>query len=354
MDKLKKIRELLVSLNADAAVLTSFPSRIYFSGFKGSDGCVFITKDEQYIITDSRYTLQVYDEAKDFTLISGYESNFELLLPIIKKCNISKVAFENNDMTVSRFELLKETLNCCEFINLDNRLTTIRRTKTRNEVKSISEALKLSEYALEQTVQKIKEGMTEVQVAAILESYMRSGGAEKLAFETVCVSGARSALPHGAATDKKLEKGDFLTLDFGCVIDGYCSDITRTFVVGNPSELQKEIYDTVLSAHLYAEKMISPGVRCSEADEFARKIIISKGYGINFGHSLGHGVGIQVHELPNLSPRSDSVLTAGDVVTVEPGIYIEDLGGVRIEDMVYISEDKPEILTNFTKELIII
>jgi len=352
MNNIDKLRQFLKKENCDAAILTSGPSRLYFSGFKGTDGYLFITAEEQYIITDSRYTIQVYEETKDFTLLSGADSNFDLISSIVKKNEIKSIAFEDSDVTVSKFNSIKTALPSCEFIEIGNKLTEIRRKKSEYELNKISDALKLSEYALRKTLENISKGMTEVQIAAILESYMRSGGAEKLAFDTVCVSGARSALPHGAATEKTIENGDFLTLDFGCVIDGYCSDITRTFIVGNPTEMHKEIYNTVLNAQLYAESMIKPGVTAKEADAYARNIISQKGYGVNFGHSLGHGVGIEIHELPNVSPRSNSALTAGDVITVEPGIYIENFGGVRIEDMMYIGEKETYILTTFTKELI--
>ena len=354
MEKIEKLRCLLSQLNCDAAILTSYPSILYFSGFNSEDGYLFITKDEQYVITDSRYTLQVKEQSKEFTHINGSCADFELISPIVEKCNIKSIAFENKSLTVANFEQIKKSATKCDFIPLDNRITEIRRTKTEKEVNGIISALQLSEYALEKTINEIHSGMTEVQVAAILESYMRSGGAEKLAFDTVCASGYRSALPHGIATNKVLENGDFLTLDFGCVIDGYCSDITRTFAIGTVSDLQKEIYDTVLKAQLRAEKMITPGTPASNADAYARDLINKKGYGINFGHSLGHGVGIQIHELPNLSPRSNAILSKGDIITIEPGIYIENFGGVRIEDMAYVGENDITILTKFPKELIVL
>ena len=354
MDKIRKLRELLLTLDCDAALLTSFPSRLYFSSFSGGDGYLFITKNSCYIVTDSRYTLQVHQESKSFALIEGADTNYELLKPITEKEDIKKIAFEDCEITVSSFNLLKTALPDAKFKPLGNMLREIRRTKNAVELKKIKASLALSEYALSKTLEKISAGMSETEVAAILEGYMRSEGAEKTSFDTICASGIRSALPHGMASGKIIEKGDFLTLDFGCVLDGYCSDITRTFVIGSITDYQKEIYSIVLKAQLQAEKVIVSGILAKEADATARNIINSHGYGKKFGHSLGHGVGLEIHELPNLSPRSTATLCPGDVVTVEPGIYIENFGGVRIEDMVYIGEKNAEILTKFPKELIII
>lgn len=354
MDRIENLRKLLDKLNCDAALLTSFPSLFYFSGFTSCDAYLLVTKSEQYIITDSRYTLQVKAECGNFSLIDGSNSNFELIKPIIVKENIRNIAFEDLDLTVSKYGLLTNSVGEIALTPLKNSITELRRKKSKAEIKKIAEALRLSEYALTQTISKIKVGMTEVEVASILESKMRSCGASKTSFDTICASGTRSALPHGAASDKPIENGDFLTLDFGCVLDGYCSDITRTFIVGIANEKQIEIYNTVLKAQTESERIICSGLSCKDADNTARKVINAAGYGKNFGHSLGHGVGIEIHELPSLSPRSEAVLSHGDIVTVEPGIYVEGFGGVRIEDMVYIEDDKTEILTKFPKKLTIL
>ncbi len=354
MGRIESLRQKMKKSGCDGAILTSFPTIFYFSGFTSGDAYLFITQESLYIVTDSRYTLQANEQCKVFTLIDGACTNYNLLKPIIEKENVKTIFFEDEDVSVSSFNLLKETLTQNEFVPLKNGITEIRRTKSTDEVQKIKASLKLSEYALSKTLEKISPGMSEVEVAAILESYMRREGAEKTSFDTICASGVRSAYPHGTATNKKIMKGDFLTIDFGCILNGYCSDITRTFVIGNASKKQKEIYNTVLSAQLAAEKFIKSGVLAKDADSVARNVINSKGYGKNFGHSLGHGVGIEIHELPNLSPKSQSILSKGDIVTIEPGIYIEDFGGVRIEDMVYINDFGAEILTKFPKELVIL
>lgn len=353
MKRLEKLRNYLKSINCDSALLTSFPSIFYYSGFTSEDAYLYITQNEQYIITDTRYTIQAKLESPAFTLVDGYSSVYEFIKPLAEKENIKSVAFEDLHLTVSAYNLLKESTTFSEYLPLKTKITQLRRKKDLDEIKKISNALKVAENALENTIPYIKPGKTEIEIAAILESNMRKLGAEKTSFSTICASGVRGALPHGSASQKVIENGEMITLDFGCIFEGYCSDITRTFSVGTPSDKQKEIYNTVLAAQLEAEKILKSGLSCKDADFAARSVIEKSGYGKNFGHSLGHGVGIEIHELPNLSPRSETVLAAGDVVTVEPGIYVESFGGVRIEDMVVIGDDKIEILTEFTKELLI-
>lgn len=354
MDKLSKLKILLKEKGASAALLTSNPSLIYFSGFTGGDAYLFITETAQYIITDSRYTIQAKNECKHFSVVNGSCVDFSLIKPLAEKEDIKYIAFEDTEMSVNCFNSLKNAFSKAEYIPLSDSIRVIRRNKSSEEIKKITDSLRLSEYALYKTVPQIKAGMSEVAVAAILESIMRSEGAEKTSFDTICASGIRSALPHGTASKKIIETGDFLTLDFGCILDGYCSDITRTFVIGKAKEKQRIIYETVLNAQLEAEKILKPEINAADADNAARQIITKAGFGLNFGHSLGHGVGLEIHELPNLSPKSQAVLSNGDIVTVEPGIYIENYGGVRIEDMVCITENKSEILTKYPKELTII
>ena len=206
--------------------------------------------------------------------------------------------------------------------------------------------------AFEYILGRIKEGVTEREIALDLEFFMKKQGATALSFDTISASGIRSAMPHGIATDKKIENGDFLTLDFGCVFEGYCSDMTRTVVVGKANDKQKEIYNTVLKAQTTAIDAIKAGMKCSEVDGVARKIITAAGYGENFGHSLGHSVGIEIHENPSFSPKSNAVVQNGNVITVEPGIYIDGFGGVRIEDLIVVQNGKAVNLTSSPKELI--
>ena len=237
---------------------------------------------------------------------------------------------------------------------MQEKINAPRRNKDADEIKKITDAERLGDEAFSYVLNKIKAGVTEKEIAFELEFFMRKHGAAGLSFETISASGKRGAMPHGVASDKVIENGDLLTLDFGCVLDGYCSDVTRTVAIGNVSDWQKEIYDVVLKAQKSALAELAAGKKCSEADAVARDIIKSAGYGANFGHSLGHSVGIEIHESPNLSPKSTDTVENGNVLTVEPGIYIDGMGGVRIEDVAAIVDGKAINITHSPKELIIL
>lgn len=229
-----------------------------------------------------------------------------------------------------------------------------REIKDEEEIAKIRAAEKLGDEAFSYVLNFIKPGISELDVAFELEFFMRKNGASGLSFDTIAASGIRSAMPHGVASEKIIEKGDLLTLDFGCVLDGYCSDMTRTVAVGSIDSKGKEIYETVLAAQKAGLEYIAKGKVCSGADAAARKVITEAGYGKNFGHALGHSVGIEIHESPTLSPKCDKILVPGNVVTVEPGIYIENFVGVRIEDLVLITDSGVENFTHSEKELIIV
>ncbi|MBO4896995.1 MAG: aminopeptidase P family protein [Clostridia bacterium] len=350
MSNLDKARKLINKTGADALLVTSHENRFYLSGFYGTAGYLLITKESAYLITDSRYTLQAKEQAKDFHVITKAETDFS---PIAETAeNIKSLLYEDTRMSVFTFSALKDALPKTELLPCGEKISHLRRSKTPAEVKKIKAALSLAESAFLYVLPKLHEGMKECEAAAEIENFMRRGGALKPSFDTICASGMFSAMPHHTASDKEIQKGDFLVMDYGCILDGYCSDITRTVVIGKADARQKEIYETVLKAQAKAEKEIAPDKRAADIDKTARDLIDSAGYGKNFTHSLGHGVGIEIHEFPNLSPKSEAVLGEGDIVTIEPGIYIEDFGGVRIEDMAYIGENRAEILTTLTKELI--
>ena len=237
---------------------------------------------------------------------------------------------------------------------MDEAVNELRRAKNQQEKEKILAAQAIAEKAFDHALGLIREGVTEREVALTLDFFMLRNGAEAVSFETIAVSGKNSSMPHGVPSNKKIEKGDFLTLDFGAVVDGYHSDMTRTVAIGEVSSKQAEIYETVLKAQLASLETLRAGVSCKEADAAARDIIVSAGYGEFFGHGTGHGVGIEIHEQPRLSPKSSQTLIAGDVVTVEPGIYLPGEFGVRIEDMAFITENGFENLTKSPKSLIII
>ena len=352
MTQIEKVRELLEKLNTDAALVTSDANRFYLSGFYGTAGYLLITKQSAYLITDSRYTSQAAIQAKDFEVICKAETDFSPVFAAAERENIKSIAYEDTEISVYLFSVLKKALPDTEFLPLGQQLSELRRFKSTDEVKKIKAALHLAESAFTHVLSKLHVGMKECEAAAEIENYMRRGGALKPSFDTICASGAYSAMPHHTASDKPLKKGDFLVMDYGCVLDGYCSDITRTVVIGKASERQREVYSAVLGAQREAERFIAPGKLAADIDKTARNVIAAAGFGKHFTHSLGHGVGIKIHESPTLSPSSKATLKAGDIVTIEPGIYIDGFGGVRIEDMAYIGNADAEILTTLPRELI--
>ena len=345
MARIDKIRGLLA--DDEGVIISGFPNIFYYSGFTSEDAFLVITKDRQILATDFRYIVQAKNEAPDFEIYDVGKGTDKLFNGI--KENI--FGFEEDVVTVSEFAKLQHYTK--KLVPMSKKISLPRRVKDRQEIEKIAKAEELAKDALSHTLSSIKIGVSEREIARELEFYMLKNGAKKTSFETIVASGVRSAMPHGVASDKKIEAGDFVTIDFGCVLDGYCSDMTRTFVMSKADTRQKEIYETVLKAQLSAISAIELGKSCAEIDKAARDIIKDAGYGENFGHSLGHSVGIEIHESPNFSPKSTDMLENGNVITVEPGIYIDGFGGVRIEDVVVIGE-KTQNLTNFTKELMII
>ncbi|MCX7715131.1 MAG: aminopeptidase P family protein [Clostridia bacterium] len=333
-----------------AALITGKPNIFYYSGFTSEDAVLIISHDRAMLVTDSRYTIQAKQQSPSFQMRDvkeGWETIFQ-------DVSQTEILYEQEHLTVSRFEKFKNLLPKKEFVWGSKLLDSLRMCKDSGEAAKIREAERLGDEAFSHILKFIKAGKTEKEIAFELEFFMRKNGASGLSFEIIVASGVRSSMPHGVATDKTVEKGDFVTLDFGCVFEGYCSDMTRTVVVGECSDRQKEIYQTVLHTQTEIVSMLEKGKLCADIDKAARDIIASAGFGEYFRHGLGHGVGIEIHEMPFLSSKSDVILEAGHVVTVEPGIYIEGFGGVRIEDLVLICDEKTENLTHSSKELLII
>lgn len=348
----KRIEKLLNSIHDDEAVLiSSYPNIFYYSSFTSPDAFLLISHDKKYIVTDSRYTIQAKKQSPEFILYDIKEG-FEKLFSKIPE---NVIGYEEDNLSVKQYKGFKKKAgNLKEFTPMQKNIEKPRRIKDSFEIQKIQEAQKIGDEAFSYILERIKVGITEREVALDLEFFMKRHGASSLSFETIAASGKRSAMPHGVASDKVIDKGDFLTLDFGCVYEGYCSDMTRTVVLGNPTTRQKEIYNIVLSAQKTGLLAIAEGRKCLEVDKAARKIIEDAGYGESFGHGLGHGVGIEIHEMPSLSPKCNDIIRNGNILTVEPGIYIEEFGGVRIEDLVAVEDGKVRNLTNSTKELIII
>ena len=351
--KLEKLRTALEEQGVDALLITNGHSRRYMTGFTGTAGVALVSKTDAVFITDFRYTEQAASQIKDFRIVQHKQTLIEELAVQVKELGIQKLGFEKDDVTYSSYELYKKAIQA-DLVPLSGLVEKIRLIKTDEEISIIKAACRIADEAYEHIVTYIKPGMTEIEVSNELEFFMRKRGATSSSFDIIVASGVRSALPHGVATDKVIEVGDFVTLDFGALYNGYISDTTRTVAIGEPSEQLKEIYQVVLDAELLALEKVKPGMTGREADAIARDYIVSKGYGEAFGHSLGHGIGLEVHEGPGLSFRSDIVLEPGMVITIEPGIYLPNIGGVRIEDDALVTENGLVKLTHSTKELLIL
>lgn len=348
-NRVNKLRKLLN--DDEAALISGYPNIFYYSGFTSDDAYLIISHDLQLLVTDSRYTIQAHEQTDGFEIID-IKTGFENVFARVKE---SRIGYEEDKLTVGDYKRLwRKLASYQDFIRLQKTIDAPRRTKSAEEIKKIAEAEKIGDMAFEYILPRIKAGRTEREIALELEFFMKKQGASSLSFETIAASGARSAMPHGAASSKIIENGDFLTLDFGCVFEGYCSDMTRTVVIGKADDKQKEIYDVVLRAQKSAIDMIEEGKKCSDIDAAARKVITDAGYGDNFGHGLGHSVGIEIHEMPSFSPKCHDEVENGNVITVEPGIYIEGFGGVRIEDLIAVEDRNVRNLTFSPKELIIL
>lgn len=341
---------------ADAALIFSEENRRYFTEFPSSDGALAVFSDGALFFTDSRYTEAAAKCIGDeFVLDSS--NLYEKLSEIFKEKGVKKVALENDKVTLADFENIKSKLPEIEFVTtaeLSNAIEEIRIVKENSEIEKIKAAQKIAEDAFTHILSFIKPGVTEKEISLELDFYMLSHGAEAVSFETIAVAGKNSSMPHGVPGNYKVQEGDFITMDFGATVDGYHSDMTRTVCLGEPSEKQKEVYETVLKAQTEALAALKDGITGIEADRIARDIIENAGYGKNFGHGLGHGVGVEIHEAPRLSPKAPHTLQCGHVVTVEPGIYLPGEFGVRIEDMAIITENGCVNLTACPKELIIL
>ncbi|MEK3890762.1 M24 family metallopeptidase [Bacillus sp. FSL K6-3431] len=353
MGKLNKLRERMNNHDIDGLLITSTYNRRYITNFTGTAGVALISRDKALFITDFRYTEQAAKQATDFDIIQHIGSISKEVAKHVKELGIKKLGFEQDYMSYSLWNAYKEAVET-EFVPISNLLENMRLIKSAQELSIIKEAADIADAAFKHILDFIKPGLTELEVANELEFFMRKSGAESSSFDIIVASGTRSALPHGVASDKIIETGDFITMDYGALHKGYVSDITRTIAVGEPSEKLKEIYSVVLEAQLRGMDQIQPGMTGMEADAIARDYIAEKGYGEYFGHSLGHGIGLEVHEGPGLSTRSETKLEPGMVVTVEPGIYLPGIGGVRIEDDTVITETGNETLTHSTKDLIIL
>ena len=351
--KLQQLRNEFAAHNIDAMLVTNPINVSYLSGFTGDDSYILVTATEAIFFTDARYTEQVKHETAGFRIVQRKSTLLEEVVREVKEAGLQAVGFEKEYVTYAMYQLFDKYIDA-QIVGVGGLIEKLRLIKTPEEINIIKVACGIVDDTFEHILQFIQPGMTELQVSNEMEYHMRKLGAKSSSFDTIVASGWRSALPHGTATDKIIEKGDIVTLDFGALYNGYISDTTRTIAVGEPSDQLKEIYDIVLNAQIRGVEALKPGMTGVEADAVARDYITKNGYGEAFGHSTGHGIGREVHEAPALSYRSSYTLAPGMCVTCEPGIYIPGVGGVRIEDDVLITETGHELLTHAKKDLIIL
>ncbi|REJ10550.1 M24 family metallopeptidase [Halobacillus trueperi] len=351
MSKLSNLRKAIASNELDGLLIMSPKNRRYISGFAGSSGALIVTRDDAVLITDFRYTEQAAEQAKEFEILEHKTPMPKTVAEKVKELGLKRIGFEKDHVTYTLFEQYDEALEA-ELVPTSGLVEKLRLIKTDEEISILKDAVKIADDAFEHILGYIKPGVKEIDVSNELEFFMRKQGATSSSFDIIVASGYRSALPHGVASDKEIQSGELVTLDFGALYKGYCSDITRTVAVGEINDQLKEIYDTVLQAQLKGMEGIKEGITGKEADALTRDYIKEKGYGEYFGHSTGHGIGLDVHEGPGLSFRSDVTLEEGMVVTVEPGIYVPNVGGCRIEDDTIVTKTGNERLSKSTKELI--
>lgn len=352
-DRLSWLRAEMKKADVTAVLISSPANRRYFSGLLAEDptldessGCLVITGRSQFLLTDTRYTEAARAQAPDFKIICYRQGLAEELkrLPALKRAQ--SLYFEPDFLTVASFNNLRQALKPRELLPLPFKPAEARSVKSPGEIKLISQALAITERALSNLWPRLIPGLTERQAAHFLENEFRRLGAEGPAFETIVASGPNGALPHAEPGARKLREGDLVIVDCGARYKGYCADITRTMMIGQPKKWQREIYRVVRQAQLKAIESIRAGVTGRQVDQAARGHITASGYGDFFGHGLGHGVGLVVHEAPSLSPRYDQPLKAGQVVTVEPGIYLPGRGGVRLEELVLVTENGSRLLNH--------
>lgn len=354
--RLEKLRQYMKDARLDGILVYSKENRRYLSGFTGSAGYLLIGMKDAYFVTDFRYKEQARLQCPGYEIIIHNNNIPQTLSEYISASRISRLGIEEDFMTVSFFDELKRTAVKIELTSAKSIMDSLRILKDADEIANIRRAAEITDAAFSHILGYIKPGMREQEISLELEFYCKKSGATALSFDPIVASGHRSALPHGIASEKTINNGEFLTLDFGCVYNGYCSDMTRTVFIGKTTDRHyakhHEIYQTVLQAQQAALEYIKPGVIGKDVDKVARDIIRDAGYGEFFGHGLGHGVGLAVHEEPRLNTLGEKVLRSGMIVTDEPGIYIPDFGGVRIEDLVLVTENGCEPLSKSPKYLI--
>lgn len=353
--RLSALRERLAEQNLDAFIVASWPNRPYLSGFTGSHGTLVITAGESILLTDSRYREQAAAQAAHFQIEDEGLDGLAALAALMDRLRPLRTGFESRAVTVASLKQWEERLGgLTTLVPVENLVEELRLVKDEEEVRLLRQAAELADRGFEHLLEIIRPGRTEREISLELEFFLRRQGAEKAGFDFIVASGPRGSLPHGVASDRPIGRGELVTIDFGCFYGGYTSDITRTVAVGAPAGEWREIYEVVRQAQEAGVAAVRPGLTGGEVDAVAREVIAQAGFAERFGHGLGHGVGREIHEGPRLRRNGTDVLRPGMVVTVEPGVYLPGQGGVRIEDMVLVTETGGERLTHARRDLVVL
>jgi Xaa-Pro aminopeptidase len=352
--RLTALVDALTATHVDGLLVTSLPNIRYLTGFSGSSALLFVTPRDVILVSDFRYQTQIAEEVGDLARVTIESQSLwtGLWQQLGQLSSLDVAGFESAHVLHRDFQRLLEAGGRWQWRPTVDLVEILRERKDAGELALIEQAAGVATRALERTIEQIRAGMRETQIAGILEKALRDEGSEGFPFPTIVASGPRSALPHARSTAREVQRGEFLLMDFGAEIGGYCADVTRTVVVGRADEDQRAFYDVVRGANQRAASRVRAGMSGRDADALARDYIQQRGLAELFGHSLGHGLGLEVHEAPRLSKSAEGALAEGAVVTIEPGIYRPDWGGVRIEDDVHLGPDGPSILTHFSRELI--
>ncbi|MCL6471963.1 MAG: Xaa-Pro peptidase family protein [Firmicutes bacterium] len=355
-DRVNKLRKRMLAEKIDALLVVEAHNIFYLSGsnggYTGARICFVVGDKTSTLLIDQRYITEAKENAFADNIISWNKPSYKELVNVVKKLGAKRIGFESMYTTVKQYERMVKDFEGFELVGVSGLIEAIREIKDRNEIEKIKKAAQIGDLAFTHILKFIKSGITEADIGIEIDFFMRKHGAERVSFDTIVASGRNSAVPHATISRKKIEPGDFVTLDFGAVVDGYHSDMTRTVVVGQASRRQKKIYQTVKQAQAMALDVVKSGAVCKDVDATARDLIRKEGYGNKFIHNLGHGVGLNVHEAPTLGPGNEDALKTNMVVTVEPGIYIAGFGGVRIEDLIVVAKNGYKLLTHSTKDLL--
>ncbi|MBC8535696.1 M24 family metallopeptidase [Feifania hominis] len=352
MKRLQNLREQ--TGDVDAVLLTADTSLFYFTGLPHSEGALLVTPDRAWFLIDSRNSEAARETVSFMEVVEENRGYLAPLGRLMSENGIRTLAYEDREVSVHTKSRFESEFAGVTLQPLGDVVEKLRAVKDESELSAMRRAQNLADRAFEYVLDYIRPGRTELEIAMELEFFMRRGGAKKTSFDTICVSGKNSSKPHGVPTEKTVESGDFVTMDFGCVVDGYCSDMTRTVAVGYASDEMRKVYDIVLTAHNRVIDQVHAGMTGAEVDRIAREYITQMGYGQNFGHGLGHGIGIEVHESPRFSMLCHDVIAPNTVMSNEPGIYLEGKFGVRIEDLILVTQQGCEVLNHTEKKLLIL